>query len=119
MVDGWIAELQRRMYAFNELCKTKTQTRSEIETGAAKKALFHHSHTGVFANKEDSSHNNRQTHPKIASKPESNPLVKTGAFDYLFSDIPINSLSPSNCQDYLRNSHNTHLQTSISEANQN
>lgn len=38
MVDGWIDELQRRVDAFNELRKTKTQTRSEIETGASKKA---------------------------------------------------------------------------------
>ena len=38
MVDGWITELRRRVDAFNELRKTKTQTRSEIETGATKKA---------------------------------------------------------------------------------
>ena len=38
MVDGWIDELRRRVDAFNELRKTKTQTRSEIETGASKKA---------------------------------------------------------------------------------
>lgn len=38
MVDGWIDELHRRVDAFNELRKTKTQTRSEIETGASKKA---------------------------------------------------------------------------------
>ncbi len=38
MVDGWITELRRRVDAFNELRKTKTQTRSEIETGATPKA---------------------------------------------------------------------------------
>lgn len=38
MVDGWIDELRRRVDAFNELRRTKTQTRSEIETGASKKA---------------------------------------------------------------------------------
>ena len=38
MVDGWIDELRRRVDAFNELRKTKTQSRSEIETGASKKA---------------------------------------------------------------------------------
>ena len=38
MVDGWIAELSRRVDAFNELRKTKTQARSEVETGASKKA---------------------------------------------------------------------------------
>ena len=38
MVDGWIDELRRRVDAFNELRKTKTQTRSEVETGASKKA---------------------------------------------------------------------------------
>lgn len=38
MADGWIAELRRRVDAFNELRKIKTQTRSEIETGATKKA---------------------------------------------------------------------------------
>lgn len=38
MVDGWIDELRRRVDAFNELRKTKTQARSEIETGASKKA---------------------------------------------------------------------------------
>ena len=38
MVDGWIDELRRRIDAFNELRKTKTQARSEIETGASKKA---------------------------------------------------------------------------------
>ena len=37
-VDGWITELRRRVDAFNELRKTKTQTRSEIETGATPKA---------------------------------------------------------------------------------
>lgn len=38
MVDGWIDELRRRVDAFNELRKTKTQARSEVETGASKKA---------------------------------------------------------------------------------
>ena len=38
MVDGWLNELHRRVDAFNELRKTKTQTRSEIETGASKKS---------------------------------------------------------------------------------
>lgn len=38
MVDGWLNELHRRVNAFNELRKTKTQTRAEIETGASKKA---------------------------------------------------------------------------------
>ena len=38
MVDGWIGELRRRVDAFNELRKNKTQTRSEVETGASKKA---------------------------------------------------------------------------------
>ena len=38
MVDGWIDELRRRVDAFNELRKTKTQARAEIETGASKKA---------------------------------------------------------------------------------
>lgn len=38
MVDGWISELCRRVDAFNDLRKTKTQTRSEIEIGATKKA---------------------------------------------------------------------------------
>lgn len=38
MVDGWIDELRRRVDVFNELRKTKTQTRSEVETGASKKA---------------------------------------------------------------------------------
>lgn len=38
MVDGWIDELRRRVDAFNELRKTKTQTRSEVETGTSKKA---------------------------------------------------------------------------------
>ena len=38
MVDGWIEELHRRVDAFNELRKTKTQARAEIETGASKKA---------------------------------------------------------------------------------
>ena len=38
MVDGWIEELRRRVDAFNELRKTKTQARSEVETGASKKA---------------------------------------------------------------------------------
>lgn len=38
MVDGWLDELRRRVDAFNELRKTKTQARSEIETGASKKA---------------------------------------------------------------------------------
>lgn len=38
MVDGWIDELRHRVDAFNELRKTKTQTRSEVETGASKKA---------------------------------------------------------------------------------
>ena len=38
MVDGWIDELRRRVDAFNELRKTKTQTRSEVEIGASKKA---------------------------------------------------------------------------------
>lgn len=38
MVDGWIDELRRRVDVFNELRKTKTQIRSEIETGASKKA---------------------------------------------------------------------------------
>ena len=38
MVDGWLDELRRRVDAFNELRKTKTQARSEVETGASKKA---------------------------------------------------------------------------------
>lgn len=38
MVDGWLDELCRRVDAFNELRKTKTQARSEVETGASKKA---------------------------------------------------------------------------------
>ena len=38
MVDGWLDELRRRVDAFNELRKTKTQARSEVETGAPKKA---------------------------------------------------------------------------------
>lgn len=38
MVDGWIAELRKRVEAFNELRQTKTQVRSEIETGANKAA---------------------------------------------------------------------------------
>ena len=38
MVDGWLDELRRRVDAFNELRKTKTQVRSEVETGASKKA---------------------------------------------------------------------------------
>lgn len=38
MVDSWIDELRRRVDAFNELRKTKTQTRSEVEIGASKKA---------------------------------------------------------------------------------
>lgn len=38
MVDGWIEELRRRVDAFNALRATKTQVRSEIETGAGKKA---------------------------------------------------------------------------------
>lgn len=37
MVDGWIDELRRRLDAFNELRMTKTQSRSEVETGASKK----------------------------------------------------------------------------------
>ena len=38
MVDGWLDELRRRVDVFNELRKTKTQARSEVETGASKKA---------------------------------------------------------------------------------
>lgn len=38
MVDGWIAELRCRINVFNELRKTKTEVRSEIETGATKAA---------------------------------------------------------------------------------